>query len=201
MGTHNTILSRYRNLITPQETSLYPHKTTNNARENLKTSDNFKALRPRYLWQKISQIASIVGMIDLVKNLDDSVLKQGLEKLNTFAKNPAKKPRSVLEEFLKQNRKLVTQALANGHTYRDIAAGLREAGFSSSPETIRRHIHRVIGTTKKARMGEQVDHEKTSQEPQENHKPAVLNATDEISVGVQEVGEGVAFSLPVATVR
>ena len=131
-----------------------------------------------------------------MKNLDDSVLKQGLEKLASFAKNPAKKPRSVLEDFLKQNRKLITQAIANGHTYRDIAAGLRDAGFTASPETIRRHIHRVIGTTKKAHIGEQSDHEKNSQESQQGHKDGA-NTTVESSGGVQVVSEEIAFSLPV----
>lgn len=100
-------------------------------------------------------------------NDDQAVIERGLEKLTAFAKTPAEKPRPFLENFLRQNRKLVTQALANGHTYRDIAVMLRDAGFKASPETIRRHLHRVMGTTKPARRGGRSDHNTTSPEPRD----------------------------------
>jgi len=49
------------------------------------------------------------------------------------------------------HRDLILKARAQGHTYREIARALAEAGMKVSPQTIRRYTIRSGGTTGKRR--------------------------------------------------
>jgi hypothetical protein len=56
-----------------------------------------------------------------------------------------------VEIVLGPHRDLILKARAQGHTYREIAEALREAGMKVSPETIRRYALRIGGTPSKRR--------------------------------------------------
>jgi hypothetical protein len=56
-----------------------------------------------------------------------------------------------VEVVLGPHRDLILKARAQGHTYREIAEALGEAGMKVSPETIRRYTLRIGGTTSKPR--------------------------------------------------
>jgi hypothetical protein len=49
------------------------------------------------------------------------------------------------------HRDLILKARAQGHTYREIARALAEAGMKVPPQTVRRYALRIGGTTSKRR--------------------------------------------------
>jgi hypothetical protein len=52
---------------------------------------------------------------------------------------------------LAPHQDLILKARAQGHSYREIARALAEAGIKVSPQTLRRYILRVEGTKSKRR--------------------------------------------------
>lgn len=72
----------------------------------------------------------------------DAVFSTFFEKVEQLPS--VAKPRSA-KEYLQSNRSKIIHALSKGYTYEDLAAILKECGFSISASTLRRYIGAVKG--------------------------------------------------------
>jgi hypothetical protein len=72
----------------------------------------------------------------------DAVFSTFFEKVEELP--PVKKPRSA-KDYLQSNRNKIIHALSKGYTYSDLAAMLKNCGFSISASTLRRYIGPVKG--------------------------------------------------------
>ena len=72
----------------------------------------------------------------------DAVFSTFFEKVEQLPS--VAKPRSA-KEYLQSNRASIIHALSKGYTYEDLAALLKDCGFSISASTLRRYIGAVKG--------------------------------------------------------